>query len=80
MRIVRNKTAGVHIKIGKIAPPAAGYQDFISGTVVSFDNQHAASAPAGSPGAHQARSACADDYNVKVIQTASHRPPGQPAG
>jgi len=69
MRILRNKAAGLHIKIGKITPSATGYQDFFPRSAVSFENQHAASPTAGSPGAHQARCPCADDNDIKVGQT-----------
>jgi len=69
MRIGRNKTAGFYIKIGKITTSAAGYQDFFTCPAVFFENQHTASPPAGSAGTHQARSACADDNDIKAGQT-----------
>jgi hypothetical protein len=65
LRIGGKKPGGFHMEIGKIAPPAAGQQDFLAHPVGVFDHQYPAAALPGSHGTHQTGGATADNNHIK---------------
>ena len=55
------------VQVGEIAAASAGDQDFLADSVGAFEQQYAASAPAGFHGAHQAGSAGSENDDVGFL-------------
>src|ERR1035441_8597217 len=64
MRVRRKKILRPAMQVGKVAAPTAGDQDFLADAIGVFQHGDAASALAGSDGAHQTGSASAQDHRI----------------
>jgi hypothetical protein len=68
VRVRRQEVLRADVQVGEVAAPAAGHEDLLAHAVGALEHQHAAAAPAGFDGAHQAGGAGPDDDDVEVVQ------------
>jgi hypothetical protein len=67
MRVVADEVLGLAIKIRKIAASSPGNQNLLTSPLISLQNGNLAPALTRLDGAHQSRSATAQNQNIKFV-------------
>jgi hypothetical protein len=70
MRVSRNESAGLAVKVGEVAAPAAGHQDFLADPVGPLENNDFSATACCGYRAHEAGGSAANDEDIGICHAA----------